>query len=101
MKDCQCGDKSQLRRRREREERGMDDAMEKLLLELARRAFSALRIARVRARAARVADSSKARMVLRNRAMSVRGFHRRPVGHHEEQQAAQHPTAFRASAAHS
>jgi hypothetical protein len=40
-------------------------------------------------------------MVLRNRAMSVRGFHRRPVGHHEEQQAAQHPTAFRASAAHS
>jgi hypothetical protein len=47
MKNCQGGNKRNLRRRREREQRRMDKAIEKLLLELAHRAFSVLRMALV------------------------------------------------------
>jgi hypothetical protein len=48
MKNCQRGDRRSLRRRREREERRMDDAIEELLLELARRTFSMIGMVRVR-----------------------------------------------------
>lgn len=48
IKNCQRGDKNSLRRRHEGEERRMDEAIEKLLLELAYHAFSMLRMVRVR-----------------------------------------------------
>ena len=48
VKNRRRGDKCSLRRRREYQERLMDDAVEKLLLELTHDAFSVLRIACVR-----------------------------------------------------
>jgi hypothetical protein len=47
MKNRQGGNKRNLRRRREREQRRMDKAAEQLLLELAHRALAVLRMALV------------------------------------------------------
>ena len=85
VQNCQSGDRRNLRRRREDKKRRMDDAIEKLLLELADYTFTILRMARVRLRSARVAYSGKASMFRRDGAMTVRRFHHRPISNHEEQ----------------
>jgi hypothetical protein len=60
VKNCESGDELNVSRRRDDEERRMDDAVEKLLLELADYAFSVMRVVRVRVRPARVAYGSNA-----------------------------------------
>lgn len=77
----------------------MDDAVEKLLLELTHDAFSVLRTVCVRVRVARVVYGGRVRTVRRSGAVAVCRLHRRPVGDNEEQQAAQRP-AFSAATAH-
>jgi hypothetical protein len=48
VKNCESGDELNLSRRRGDEERRVDDAVEKLLLEPADYAFSVMRVIRVR-----------------------------------------------------
>jgi hypothetical protein len=86
-------------RRRDDEERRVDDAVEKLLLESADDAFSVMRVARARVCPARVADGSNACMARRDGAVTMHRLCRRPKGDDEEQEAAQRPVALPAETA--
>ena len=87
MKNRQRGGKRDLRRKRGREQRSMDESIEKLLLKLAHRAFSIMRIVCARVRPARVAYSSNARIVRRNSAMTMGSLDRCSIDNHKEQKA--------------
>jgi hypothetical protein len=87
MKNRQRGGKRDLRRKRVREQRSVDESIEELLLELADDAFSLMRMVCVRVRPARVAYSSKARSVRRNSAMTMGSLDRCSIDNHKEQKA--------------
>jgi len=75
-----------------REQRGLDEPVEELLLELARRAFALMGTARVRRRPAVIAHHSDALVVLLDRAVAMGDLDRRSVGKHDEQHASKQPS---------
>ncbi len=88
MKNRERGNERRLRRWLGREQRGLDEAIEELLLELARRAFALMGTARVRRPATVIAHYSDALVVRLDRAVAMGGLDGCTVGEHDEEHAA-------------
>lgn len=90
MKNRERGNERGLRRWLGREQRSLDEPVEELLLELARRAFALMGTARVRRRPAVIAHHSDALVVLLDRAVAMGDLDRRSVGKYDEEHATEH-----------
>ncbi|HQR40694.1 MAG TPA: hypothetical protein PLF26_20095 [Blastocatellia bacterium] len=87
MKNRERGNERGLRRWLGREQRSLDEPVEELLLELARRAFALMGTACVRRRTAVIAHRNEVLLVQLDGAVAMGDLDRRSVGKHDEQHA--------------